>query len=81
VVAPVVDATKGQVGVMAGEATNGDAMDILANEGVGYAVTGYCSGDHFKDPKTTHLWDAAEKALNDLTGYLERETGRCLDDE
>lgn len=79
-VAPVAHPSKGQVGVMA-DATNGDAMDILANEGVGYAVTGYCSGDHFKDPETTRLWNAAEEGLNNLTQYLERETGRSLDDE
>ncbi len=56
--------------------TNGDAVDIIENEGVGYAVQHYISGDSFKDPKTAELWNAANKALTDLCEYLSRETGR-----
>lgn len=56
--------------------TNGDAVDILDNEGVGYAVRHYTSGSAFKDPETRKLWDAADNALGELVTYLERETGR-----
>lgn len=59
-----------------GEATNGDAVDRIEQEGIGYAVRHYCDGSYFKDPVTADLWNKAEKALNDLCDYLERETGR-----
>jgi hypothetical protein len=62
-----------------GEATNGDAVDIIENEGLGYAVQCYTSGDDFKDPKTAMLWTEADKALGALVAYLERETGREID--
>lgn len=58
------------------EYTNGDAVDIIENEGLGYAVTSYCGGENFKDPVTAGLWSAAENVLTALTKHLERETGR-----
>jgi hypothetical protein len=56
--------------------TNGVAVDIIANEGIGYAVLHYIDGDAFKDPETVKKWNAAETALNDLRSYLTKETGR-----
>lgn len=58
--------------------SNGYAADTIANEGAEYAVRHYCSGEIFKDPRTTELWNAAEKSLNDLIRYLNEETGRDL---
>jgi hypothetical protein len=60
------------------EYTNGDAADIIEDEGLGYAVQHYCSADSFKDPVTAELWDAADKALTALVAYIEKETGRDL---
>lgn len=59
-----------------GEYTNGDAFNIIENEGAGYAVQHYCDGEEFKDPETTRLWNEAGTALENLVTYLERETGR-----
>lgn len=56
--------------------TNGAAVDIIENEGIGYAILHYTSGSNFKDQETARLWDVAETALNDLVDYLEAETGR-----
>lgn len=64
-----------------GESTNGDAADIIENEGLDYAVMHYCSGDEFKDPETRRLWDAADKALEALCAYLSEETGREVGNE
>ena len=66
---------------MSGEATNGDAADIIQDEGLAYAVQHYCDGSHFKDPVTAGLWSSAESALNNLTRYLSRETGREVGNE
>lgn len=65
--------------IFAGEGTNGEALDIIENEGLDYAVQHYTSGRDFKDPTTRKLWDAADTALTELVGYLEKETGRSLD--
>lgn len=56
--------------------TNGDAAAIIENEGLGYAVQHYTSGDQFKDPVTAALWNAADKSLTALVTHLARETGR-----
>jgi hypothetical protein len=61
---------------MPGERTNGDAVDIIENEGLDYAVRHYISGDEFKDPETAKRWKLADKTLTDLCEYLARETGR-----
>lgn len=58
------------------EYTNGDACDIIVDEGVGYAVQHYCDGKYFKDPETAALWDAAGQALDTLVKHLIAETGR-----
>ena len=55
--------------------TNGDAIDVIEDEGLGYAVQHYTSGP-FRDPETQRLWDAAASALNALEAHLERDTGR-----
>lgn len=59
-----------------GEYTNGDAADIIENEGVGYAVQHYIDGEWFKDPVTALLWTAADNALTALLAHINRETGR-----
>lgn len=56
--------------------TNGDAADIILNEGVEYAVRHYTSGDSFEDPKTAELWDKAAAGLSELLNYLSKQTGR-----
>lgn len=47
------------------------ALNTINNEGIGYAVTSYCSGESFKDPKTVELWNKAKDSLRDLEKYLE----------
>lgn len=59
--------------------TNGDAVDIIENEGLDYAVRHYISGSAFKDPDTARLWTAADGALNALVNHLTAETGRDFD--
>lgn len=59
-----------------GDRTNGYAVDVIANEGTGYAVQHYISGTEFKDPETVRLWCAAAEALDELEHYLKNETGR-----
>lgn len=59
-----------------GEYTNCDAVSIIENEGLDYAVRHYISGDYFADPETQKRWNAAEEAITALTEYLERQTGR-----
>ncbi len=54
-----------------GTLSNYEASAIIENEGIGYAVQHYISGEEFKDPATAKLWLNAEKALNDLKEYLE----------
>lgn len=59
-----------------GDKTNGYAVDIIENEGIGYAVQHYIDGDSFKDPETRRLWNEASLALSELESYLRAETGR-----
>lgn len=58
------------------QATNGDAVDFIENDGLAYAVRHYCDGAYFKDPVTTLLWNQAASALDALVEYLQKETGR-----
>jgi hypothetical protein len=62
-----------------GEYTNGTAIDIIENEGLGYAVRHYISGDAFKDPETQIRWNNAAGSLEALIEYLQDETGREID--
>jgi hypothetical protein len=62
-----------------GEYTNGTAIDIIENEGIGYAVLHYTSGDAFKDPETQIRWQNAAGSLEALIEYLQDETGREID--
>lgn len=64
---------------MAGEKTNGYAVDTIENEGIGYAVMHYISGDEFKDPVTAALWSGSAKSLEALRDHLISETGREVD--
>ncbi len=53
-----------------GTHTMNDAYNIIENEGLGYAVTSYISGNEFADPKLRELWNNAERVLNDLEEYV-----------
>lgn len=56
--------------------SNGDAVDIIDNEGIGYAVLDYTSAEEFKDTRTAELWANAAIALGELESWLAAETGR-----
>ena len=58
------------------EYTDGDAVDIIENEGIAYAVQHYCDGWYFKNEETAALWTRADKALSELEAHLKRSTGR-----
>jgi len=62
----VIEVTKEEYG----DFSNSRARDIIDNEGVGYAVTSYCSYVEFSDPKTRELWKQADNALNKLCDYV-----------
>lgn len=59
--------------------TNGDVIDRIEQEGIGYAIMHYMDSSHIKDPETVRLWDNASNALSELVTYLERDTGREVD--
>jgi hypothetical protein len=59
--------------------SNDEAMDILENEGTGYAVQDYISASAFEDPKTRELWQAAGDALSALERHVQTATGREFD--
>lgn len=56
--------------------TNGDLVDIIENESLGYAVQHYLGAEHIEDRETAKLWKAADEALGALVKRLERQTGR-----
>lgn len=58
-----------------GTENNRYAADTIENEGIGYAVLHYCSGDVFSDPKTRELWNEACEALEALETYLRDGVG------
>lgn len=47
-----------------------DARDIIANEGLEYAVRRYVDADAFQNPETRRLWAAASRALDALAQHL-----------
>ena len=50
---------------------NHRAFITIENEGIGYAVDGYCGPDGFLDPETRRLWKQAGDALSELQSYLD----------
>jgi len=56
-----------------GTLTNAEAVQIIENEGIGYAVQSYISGSEFKDVETVRLWFQAEQALDELKEHLGME--------
>jgi len=54
--------------------SNKQALSIANEEGIGYAVTNYCNGDDFVDPKTKKLWNKAGEILRKLQKHLEKST-------
>lgn len=61
--------------------SNYRAYRIIENEGTGYAVTGFCGSDEFKDPKTRELWQNARMALYSLEEYLKQWEDSPEEDE
>jgi hypothetical protein len=57
-----------------GTLSNKRALQIINQEGIGYAVQGYCSAEEFKDPQTVLLWQKAHDVLNELELYLGNNT-------
>lgn len=60
--------------------TNLYVAERIEQEGLDYAVRHYMSSDNFEDRKTAELWDAAEKALNDLMTHLVNNGAKFLED-
>lgn len=56
--------------------TNGDVVDIIANEGLQEAVRHYMGPEHIEDKDTARLWQEAEDSLNTLLDRLYKQTGR-----
>lgn len=56
--------------------SNGAAVDIISDEGIGYAVLDYTSAARFSDTRTAELWAAAAIALGELESWLAADTGR-----
>lgn len=52
--------------------SNDELIDIIDNEGLGYAVYGYLNPnpEKFEDPITLELWYKAHVALKDLAEHL-----------
>lgn len=59
---------------MSGEKwTNEEVLDLIGNEGLGYAIYGYLGkqGNLFEDTHLGELWDDAYDALTLLKSYLD----------
>jgi hypothetical protein len=56
------------------EYSDQDILDIVDNEGLGYAVSGYLGpkGDTFEDVALGRLWNEAEQAMSALQARLRR---------
>lgn len=50
--------------------TNAEVADIIANEGIGYAIQSYLGADHIEDPVLAAMWSEAEVKLNQIEAYL-----------
>jgi hypothetical protein len=62
-----------------GDKTDGDAVDIIENEGLAYAVRHYCDGNDFASHETAFQWRRAALALDLLVEHLQKQTGREID--
>jgi hypothetical protein len=60
-----------------GKLSNAKAGQIIANEGIGYAVQSYISASEFSDPLTVKLWGDACNALDLLEEHLRDEIDGC----
>lgn len=54
--------------------TNDEIKTYIENEGLGYSITSGISSNSIKDVKLRKLWKAAERALSEITDYLEIES-------
>ena len=63
-----------------GNWSNERACQIIANEGIGYAVQSYCNSEEFRDPVTRELWDKAEFALDALEEYIDMSGWEDMND-
>jgi hypothetical protein len=52
--------------------TIAEVADVVENEGLGYAITGYMSSESIKDKELAELWDKAEDILQQITDILEK---------
>jgi hypothetical protein len=50
--------------------SNNDVVDIIENEGMGYAVMNYMDSSQIMDLELAELWDEAATALGALESYL-----------
>ena len=50
-----------------------EVAQVIASEGIGYAVTKYMSADSIADPKLKKMWANAATALNAIEDYLSDE--------
>lgn len=48
-----------------------DVFYKVEDEGLGYMVQHYMSGDSIDDPKLAAMWDECKAMLNAITEYLE----------
>jgi hypothetical protein len=46
---------------------------VIENEGLGYAIQHYMSGDHIADPALAKMWDDAAKLLSQIQDYVAQE--------
>lgn len=53
-----------------GTLSNDRACQIIANEGIGYAVQHYINATEFSDIETARLWNEADIALDNLEAHL-----------
>lgn len=53
------------------EFTLQDVADVVANEGLSYAITDYMSSDVIKDKELRKLWDQAYRLLTKIEKILE----------
>ncbi len=48
------------------------ARSIINNEGIGYALLSYCSGDVFKNKELTYRWNKIAKELKEFEDFINK---------
>jgi hypothetical protein len=49
---------------------NDEVINLIENEGIGYAVMCYTDGSSFEDEKLRQLWAQARESLEAINDYL-----------